>query len=119
MAVVDDRLRGQGREVGERGVHLRAGAFEKAAAAGDEERVAREDAARVGGAGGGRHVVADGVLRVARGGETSVYVEEGVQKDTHAGGQYSVVSCVGEMWAGRTWAGEEGEEGHGGGCGCM
>lgn len=72
VPVVHDRLRRERREVAQRGVHLRPGALEEPAAAGDEQRVAREDPTRVRSPRAGRHVVADGVLRVARGGETPV-----------------------------------------------
>ena len=68
VAVVHDRLAGERREVGERGVHLGAGALEEAAAAGDEEGVAGEDAAGVRARAVG-HEVADRVLGVARRGE--------------------------------------------------
>lgn len=70
VAVVHDRLRGERTEVRERGVHLRGGALEEAAAPCDEERVAGEDAAGVGGACGAGDVIADGVLCVARSGKT-------------------------------------------------
>ena len=69
VAVVADGLVGQGRQVFERGSHLGRGALEEAAAAGDEQRVAREDAAGMGGV-VRRGVVADRVLRVARGVQT-------------------------------------------------
>ena len=69
VPVVHDCLCGERREVGERGVHLGAGALEEAAAAGDEERVPGEDAARVAPA-LVCHVVADRVLGVAGCGET-------------------------------------------------
>lgn len=64
MTIVDDRAVRQCRQILERGGHLGGGALEETTAAGDEERVAREDAAWVR-AVRGRDVVAYRVLRVA------------------------------------------------------
>lgn len=74
---VRDRRVGERGEAFKRGVHLRARALEKEAAAGDEERVAREDRSSVGGRGrrgGVGHVVADRVLGVAGRGETPIKI---------------------------------------------
>ena len=56
---VRDRRVGQRGETLERGVHLGAGALEEDAAAGDEERVAREDGTGTVCGGAFSHVVAD------------------------------------------------------------
>lgn len=71
MAVVDDGLRGERAEVGESSVHLAACTFEEAAAASDEERVSCEDTPGVFRTCFASNVIADGVLGVAWGCETS------------------------------------------------